>query len=188
LLVGGAATIKGCDGPTIGGGTRRDGSCDWCSSVPRGSGKGTQAERLVARFGLTAIGTGAMFRDAIDRGTDMGRTVGPLIKQGLLVPDPIVNEVVAELFRGPGRPERFVMDGYPRTYAQAVAFDALLRLEYLRLDAVVNLSIADEEVVRRISGRRCCANPVCGVCFTWWRGRRRCRGSVTRAAAARVAR
>ena len=132
---------------------------------PPGSGKGTQAERLVARFGLTAIGTGAMFRDAIDRGTDMGKTVGPLIKQGLLVPDPIVNEVVAELFRGPGRPERFVMDGYPRTYAQAVAFDALLRLEYLRLDAVVNLSIADEEVVRRISGRRCCANPVCGVCF-----------------------
>lgn len=132
---------------------------------PPGSGKGTQAERLVKRFGLTAIGTGAMFRDAIDRGTDMGRAVGPLIKQGLLVPDTIVNDVVAELFRGPARPERFVMDGYPRTYSQAVAFDALLRLEFLRLDAVVNLSIADEEVVRRISGRRCCSNPACGVCF-----------------------
>ncbi|HEY1187245.1 MAG TPA: adenylate kinase [Gemmata sp.] len=132
---------------------------------PPGSGKGTQAERLVKRFGLTTIGTGAMFRDAIERGTDMGREVGPLIKQGLLVPDTIVNDVVAELFRSANRPERFVMDGYPRTYSQAIAFDALLRLEYLRLDAVVNLSIDDEEVVRRISGRRCCSNPECGVCF-----------------------
>lgn len=132
---------------------------------PPGSGKGTQAERLVSRFGLTTIGTGAMFRDAIERDTEMGREVGPLIKQGLLVPDTIVNDVVAELFRGPARPERFVMDGYPRTYSQAIAFDALLRLEYLQLDAVINLSIDDEEVVRRISGRRCCSNLACGVCF-----------------------
>lgn len=132
---------------------------------PPGSGKGTQAESLVKRFRLTAVGTGAMFRDAIARGTDMGRAVGPLIKQGLLVPDPTVNDVVAELFRGPNRPERFVMDGYPRTYAQAVAFDALLRQEFLALDAVVNLSIADDEVVRRIGGRWCCTDPNCGVCY-----------------------
>lgn len=132
---------------------------------PPGSGKGTQAERLVKQFKLTAIGTGAMFRDAVERGTDMGRAVGPLIKQGLLVPDPTVNDVVAELFRGPNRPERFVMDGYPRTYAQAVSFDALLRQEFLALDAVVNLSIADDEVVRRIAGRWCCTNPKCGLCF-----------------------
>ena len=87
------------------------------------------------------------------------------MKQGLLVPDPVVNDVVAELFRGTDRPERFVMDGYPRTLAQAVAFDALLRQQFLRLDAVVNLAISDDEVVERISGRRCCSNPACGVCF-----------------------
>ncbi|MDY3551000.1 nucleoside monophosphate kinase [Gemmata sp. JC717] len=132
---------------------------------PPGSGKGTQADRLVRRFGLTVIGTGAMFRDAIKRNTETGRIVGPLIKQGLLAPDTIVNEVVAELFRGKSRPERFVMDGYPRTYSQAVAFDALLRQEFLRIDAVVNLRIDDDEVVRRISGRRCCSNAACGVCF-----------------------
>jgi adenylate kinase len=132
---------------------------------PPGSGKGTQAERLVTRFGLTAVGTGAMFRAAIDRDTAVGRAVAPLIRQGLLVPDPTVNEVVAELFRGPARPERFVTDGYPRTYAQAVAFDALLRQQHLTLDAVLNLSIPDDEVVRRIGGRRCCSNPACGVCF-----------------------
>jgi adenylate kinase len=132
---------------------------------PPGCGKGTQAERLVKRFGLVYIGTGAMFRDAIERGTEMGRAVGPLIKQGFLAPDSIVNEVVAELFRGPARPERFVMDGYPRTYAQAVAFDALLRLEYLPLDAVLNFTISDDEVVKRIGGRVCCSNPECGLCF-----------------------
>jgi adenylate kinase len=132
---------------------------------PPGSGKGTQAERLVGWFHLTTVGTGAMFRDAVERGTETGRLVEPLIRQGLLVPDRIVNEVVAELFRGPGRPERFVMDGYPRTYAQAIAFDALLRQQFLTLDAVVNLTISDDEVVRRIGGRWCCSNAECGTCF-----------------------
>ncbi len=132
---------------------------------PPGSGKGTQAELLVKRLGLTYVGTGEILRDAIRRQTDLGRQVAQTIKQGLLVPDPIVNEVVAELFRGPDRPERFVMDGYPRTEAQAVAFDALLRQQFLSLDAVVNLAISDEEVVKRISGRWCCSNTACGVCF-----------------------
>lgn len=132
---------------------------------PPGSGKGTQAELLVKRLGLSYVGTGDILRDAIRRQTTMGKQVEPLIKQGLLVPDGIVNDVVAELFRGPERPERFVMDGYPRTLAQAVAFDALLRQQFLRLDAVVNLAIADDEVVRRISGRWCCSDPACGVCY-----------------------
>jgi adenylate kinase len=132
---------------------------------PPGSGKGTQAERLVQHFDLTVIGTGAMFRDAIKRGTEIGRLAGPLIEQGLLVPDTVVNDVVAELFRGPDRPECFVMDGYPRTYSQAVAFDALLRQQFLALDAVVNLTISDDEVVKRIGGRMCCSVSACGVCF-----------------------
>jgi len=132
---------------------------------PPGSGKGTQAERLVSEFGLTYIGTGVMLRDAIARGTETGKHIEPLLKQGLLAPDPMVNEVVAELFRSEGRPTCFVMDGYPRTYSQAVAFDALLRQQYLSLDAVVNLAIPDDEVVRRISGRRCCPSLQCGICF-----------------------
>lgn len=132
---------------------------------PPGSGKGTQAERLVRKLGLTYIGTGAMLRDAISHGTEMGRQIKPLMDQGLLVPDGIVNDVVAELFRAPNRPESFVMDGYPRTYSQAIAFDALLIQQFMDLDAVVNLTIPDEEVVRRIGGRRCCSNPACGVCY-----------------------
>lgn len=132
---------------------------------PPGSGKGTQAERLVRELGLTYIGTGAMLRDAISRGTEMGKQIKPLMDQGLLVPDIIVNEVVAELFRGPDRPDCFVMDGYPRTYSQAIAFDALLKQQFLNLDGVINLAIPDEEVVRRIGGRRCCPNPVCGALY-----------------------
>jgi adenylate kinase len=132
---------------------------------PPGSGKGTQAKRLCERLDLAYIGTGEILRDAIRRKTPVGREVEPLIKQGLLVPDVIVNDVVAELFRRPDRPDRFVMDGYPRTYSQAIAFDALLRQEYVALDAVVNLTISDDEVVRRISGRRCCSSPTCGICY-----------------------
>jgi adenylate kinase len=132
---------------------------------PPGSGKGTQAERLVRQFGLVCIGTGAMLRDAISRGTDMGKQIKPLMDQGLLVPDTIVNDVVAELFRGPNRPDCFVMDGYPRTYSQAIAFDALLIQQFLSLDAVINLTVPDDEVVRRIGGRRCCPNPTCGASY-----------------------
>src|SRR5262245_22709000 len=113
---------------------------------PPGSGKGTQAERLVKHFNLTTVGTGAMFRDHIKRGTDIGREAGPLIEQGLLVPDRIVDDMVADLFRSSARPDCFVMDGYPRTYSQAIAFDALLRQQLLSLDAVINLTISDDAV------------------------------------------
>jgi adenylate kinase len=132
---------------------------------PPGSGKGTQAKLLVERLGLAYFGTGEILRDAIKQGTPTGKLAEPLIKRGLLVPDTVVNEVVAELFRRPDRPDRFVMDGYPRTYAQAIAFDALLSQQYLKLDAVIDLAIPDDEVVRRISSRRCCPNPGCGASY-----------------------
>lgn len=132
---------------------------------PPGSGKGTQADLLVQRLGLRYIGTGDILREAIRAGTPMGKRVEPLMKEGRLVEDQDVNEVVAELFRGDNRPEKFVTDGYPRTYSQAVAFDVLLAQQFLALDAVVNLSISDDEVVRRISGRRCCSKRECAVCY-----------------------
>jgi adenylate kinase len=132
---------------------------------PPGSGKGTQAELLVQRLGLRYIGTGDILREAIRAGTAMGQRVKPLMDRGLLVPDSEVNAVVAELFSGENRPEKFVTDGYPRTYSQAVAFDALLAKQGLALSAVVNLTIPDDEVVRRISGRRCCANSGCAICY-----------------------
>ena len=133
---------------------------------PPGSGKGTQSERLVERLGLTYIGTGRHVprRDRETRHRPGSRS-NRSCKQGRLVDDRIVNDLVAELFRGPNRLDCFVMDGYPRTYAQTIAFDALLRQQFLALDAVINLTIADDEVVTRIGGRRCCSSPACGVCY-----------------------
>ena len=130
---------------------------------PPGSGKGTQAKRLIQALGLTYIGTGDILRESIRQKTAIGREAEPLLKLGLLVPDPMVNDMVAELFRSAKRPERFVLDGYPRTAAQAVSFDALMRQEYLHLDAVIDLAIDDEEVVNRISFRRVCSGPACGA-------------------------
>ena len=131
---------------------------------PPGSGKGTQAEKLCERLGLTYIGTGNMFREAIKQNTAVGQVAKPLIDQGLLVPDQVVNDLVAELF-AIKRPECFVMDGYPRTYAQAIAVDALLAQHYLKLDAVISLTIEDDEVVRRISSRRSCSNKSCRTLY-----------------------
>jgi len=129
-----------------------------------GSGKGTQAEKLCERYGLTYIGTGNMFREAIKQNTAVGQVAKPLIDRGLLVPDPVVNDLVAELFAAK-RMDRFVMDGYPRTYAQGIAVDALLSLHYQRLDGVISLAIEDDEVVRRIGSRRCCSNKACHTLY-----------------------
>jgi adenylate kinase len=131
---------------------------------PPGCGKGTQADRLCERMGLHTIGTGNMFRAAIAQNTPVGQIAKPLIDKGLLAPDSVVNDLVAELFRAT-RPTKFVMDGYPRTYAQAIAFDSLLAQQYLNLHAVVNLTISDDEVVRRISSRRTCPNKTCGATY-----------------------
>ena len=87
-----------------------------------------------------------------------GQQAEPFINRGQLVPDDLVNELVAELLPRQPRPDRFVMDGYPRTLAQAVSFDALLADLDLTLTAVIQLDVTDEEVVRRITGRRVCPN------------------------------
>jgi adenylate kinase len=120
---------------------------------PPGSGKGTQAKLLVERLGLTYVGTGEILRDAIRAGTPTGQLAEPLLKQGLLVPDDVVNRVVEELFCQASAPQKFVLDGYPRTHAQAVWFDKLLSRLKLKLDAVLHFAVSDEEVVRRMSSR-----------------------------------
>jgi adenylate kinase len=125
---------------------------------PPGSGKGTQARRLCERKGLRYIGTGEILREAVNQGTEVGRAAQPYLLEGKLVPDQIVNDVVAELFHRE-QPKNFVTDGYPRTVDQAIAFDRILRHLLLGLDAVINFTISDDDVVRRISGRWVC--PVC---------------------------
>src|SRR5262249_30746336 len=93
---------------------------------PPGSGKGTQATLLVQRLNLAHIATGAIRRKAIRLGPPAGKKAEPFVEGGQLVPDDLVNELVADRFRRADRPEQFVMDGYPRTVAQARAFDDVL--------------------------------------------------------------
>src|SRR6516225_6401213 len=86
---------------------------------PPGSGKGTQAQLLCQRLNLEHVGTGDILREAIRRQTPTGQRAKPFVDSGKLVPDDLVNQMVADRFRRADRPERFVMDGYPRTLAQA---------------------------------------------------------------------
>jgi adenylate kinase len=133
---------------------------------PPGSGKGTQAVLLSQRLGLAHISTGDILREAIAVGTPAGKLAEPLYKYGKLVPDAMVNEMVVERFRRDDRPERFIMDGYPRTLAQAAAFDQLLRQQFLNVLAVPYLTVSDDEIVRRLSGRRICPKPPgCGATY-----------------------
>jgi adenylate kinase len=132
---------------------------------PPGSGKGTQAKLLSERQGLVHIGTGDILREAVRIGTPTGRLAAPYVQSGRLVPDDLVNELVAERFRRDDRPERFVMDGYPRTLAQAASFDQVLRQQFLDLRSVVLLTVPDEEIVRRLSGRWSCPNPTCRATY-----------------------
>jgi adenylate kinase len=130
---------------------------------PPGSGKGTQAKLLSQRLGLEHVGTGDILREASRQGTPAGRKSLPFISKGLLVPDTIVNELVADRFSRDDRPARFVMDGYPRTLAQAVSFDQVLRQQFLDLDAVVLINVLDEKVISRLGGRWVC--PVCKTAY-----------------------
>jgi adenylate kinase len=123
---------------------------------PPGSGKGTQAKLLSERLGLVHIGTGDILREAVRTNSPLGTLAQPYISTGQLVPDDLVNEVVADRFRRDDRPECFVMDGYPRTLAQAASFDQALRQQFLDLTAVLLFVVDDDEIVRRMTGRWSC--------------------------------
>ena len=130
---------------------------------PPGSGKGTQAKLLSSRLGLVHIGTGDILREAARQNTPLGQIALPYMRAGQLVPDDLVNEMVAEYFRREDRPERFVMDGYPRTLAQAASFDQVLRQQFLDLKAVLLFAVDDEEIVKRMTGRWSC--PQCKATY-----------------------
>lgn len=120
---------------------------------PPGAGKGTQAKRLAQTHGLDHLSTGDLFRAAIRDGSDLGRRVDALIRAGELVPDDLTNEVVAERFRTISHAD-FVLDGFPRTVAQAQWLLGHLAEADAPLDAVVSLRVPAEDVVQRLSRRR----------------------------------
>lgn len=127
---------------------------------PPGAGKGTQAKRLIDRLRVPHISSGDMLREARAKGTELGKRAGELMDKGELVPDEVVIAMVVERISEPDAETGFMLDGFPRTRAQAEALDVALTGAGVRLDAVVLIEADDAVIERRITGRR--ADPKTG--------------------------
>ncbi len=123
---------------------------------PPGAGKGTQARRAATRWGVLQVATGEMLREAMAGGTELGRRARRYYDAGELVPDDVVIDLVAETFARPDARKGFVLDGFPRTQAQAAALDRLLDERGLALERVVLFRISEAALVQRLTGRRVC--------------------------------
>ena len=124
-----------------------------------GAGKGTQAEILVEKLGIPAISTGNMLREAIANGTPVGLQAKHYMDNGLLVPDEVILGIVAERVAQPACAKGFILDGVPRTLAQAEALEA----KNVRIDHVVSIEIDDSVIEGRMTGRRVCSK--CGASY-----------------------
>ena len=120
---------------------------------PPGAGKGTQALRLIAKYGIVQLSTGEMLREAVKTGTPVGRQVKEIMAKGGLVPDSIVVNLVAQRIEQPDARKGFILDGFPRTVPQAAALDRLLASRGLSLDVVIELRVDEDALVRRIESR-----------------------------------
>lgn len=123
---------------------------------PPGAGKGTQAKRVAANLGIPHIATGDMLRQAVSEGTELGMQARSIMERGDLVPDDLVIAMLMERISRDDASSGFILDGFPRTIAQAEALE--VRLGDEGLDGAVVIDVDPEEIVRRISGRRVCAN------------------------------
>lgn len=120
---------------------------------PPGAGKGTQAQRLVERHSLVQLSTGDMLRSAVKAGTPVGMRAGAIMDRGDLVPDDVMVEIIADRLEQPDSAGGFILDGFPRTVAQAEALTRLLREKHLKLDAVIEIAASEEVLINRIEKR-----------------------------------
>jgi adenylate kinase len=124
---------------------------------PPGAGKGTQAERLTEDFGLPHIATGDMLRAQVKEGTELGRKAKEYMDRGDLVPDDVIIEMILSCVEGGSCADGFLLDGFPRTQEQADALSAALERAGRKLTAALSIEVPDDEIVRRLSGRRVCS-------------------------------
>ncbi len=130
---------------------------------PPGAGKGTQAERLIGKYGIPQISTGDMFRAAVKAGTPLGKEAKSYMDKGALVPDSVTVGIVKERLAEADCQKGWILDGFPRTAAQAAALDAILHDMGISLTAVLNITANKDDLVKRICGRFVCRS--CGASF-----------------------
>jgi len=128
-----------------------------------GVGKGSQASRISKALSVPHISTGDLFREQIASNTDIGRKVSKLINQGVLVPDEITVDLLANRLKKEDCQNGFVLDGFPRTAPQAHWLDIILKAMNIDIDVIVNIILEDSSIIRRIAGRRTCSS--CGAVY-----------------------
>lgn len=128
---------------------------------PPGSGKGTQAKILAEKKNLKHISTGDVLREAVKNGTDLGKKAKSFMDAGDLVPDDVILGMIKEILQN--NKEGYILDGFPRTAVQAESLENIIEELGLKLDAVINLAVADDEVLKRLTGRFFCSK--CGADF-----------------------
>ena len=130
---------------------------------PPGAGKGTLAHQLIEKYHIPQISTGDILRQSIKEGTKLGKEAKSYMQRGDLVPDDVIINIVRERIKADDCNEGYIFDGFPRTVAQAEALDVVLQELATALDAVVNIDVPEEVVVKRLSGRRTCKQ--CGTLY-----------------------
>jgi len=128
-----------------------------------GTGKGTMSKLIVDEFGVKHVSTGDMLRSAVSEGTEVGLKAQEYMSKGALVPDEIIHDIIVEYLGKADLGEGFLFDGYPRTYAQAVDLDNILKELDLKIDLVINLNVDEDVLAERITTRRICKK--CGEIY-----------------------
>lgn len=128
-----------------------------------GAGKGTQAERIVEKYGLPHISTGDMFRAAIKEGTELGKEAKSYMDAGNLVPDEVTIGIVRERLGKDDCKNGFLLDGFPRTVVQAGALEQIMSDSHRSMDAVLYIDVDQSKLMKRLTGRRICSN--CGATY-----------------------
>lgn len=128
-----------------------------------GAGKGTQAKMIAEKYHIPHISTGDIFRANIKNGTELGKKAKSYMDQGQLVPDELTLDLIMNRFEEDDCKNGYVLDGFPRTIPQAEALDAALKAKGEKVDFAINVDVPDENIVKRMGGRRACVN--CGATY-----------------------